>query len=259
MRTLLIVAAIGLGGCATAGDADGTDARLVDAGVPDAAEGTPDDADDGDVADAGAADAEVPDAAPGAPDANVDAAAGTPVLELGAGTDTVQRGQQNGTPFDDVCPAGQALIGFAGALDAVGGAHGQIAGRCGTLSVAPAGAGFEVRVATGASLPTRGANDDAPWTRPCAANQVVVGFAGRSGALLDQLTFRCAPLTITASGASWTVAVAAATDLAPIGGSRGTAFAQTDCAAGQIAAVARIRAGDSVDAFGLGCRTPTAR
>jgi hypothetical protein len=263
MRTLLIGMAIGLGACATAGEASKTDARAgdaSDASAPDGAatpaDAAPDDAEP-DVPDAAPIDAAVD--APPPIDAAVDAA-GAPVLELGAGTDTAQRGAQNGTPFDDACPAGQVLIGFAGSLQAVNGAHGQIAGRCGALSVAAgSGGGFDVRLTDGATLPTRGIGSASPWIRTCAANQVVVGFGGRSGSLLDRLVVRCAPLTLTPSGGGWTVAIGATTDLPAIGGTGGTAFAQTDCATGQIAAVARIRSGDSIDAFGLGCRTPTAR
>lgn len=250
MRTLLVGVAIGLGACATAGDSGDTDARGGDASAADGA--TPDAAQ-------GAADAPDGDDGDAAPDAAADAAS-APVLELGPGADTAQRGQQNGTPFDDACPAGQALIGFTGSLQAANGAHGQIAARCGALSVvAASGGGFEIRLADGAALPTRGVDNASPWTRSCPANQVIVGFGGRSGRLIDQLALRCAPLTLTPAGGGWTVGLGAATDLAAIGGSGGTAFAQTDCGAGQIAAVARIRAGDSIDAFGLGCRTPVAR
>jgi cysteine-rich repeat protein len=41
--------------------------------------------------------------------------------------------------------------------------------------------------------------------------------------------------------------------LMPIGGNNGVPFPQTDCPAGQVATVQRLRASTGVDAFGLGC------
>jgi hypothetical protein len=257
---------------ADAADIDGAptaDARAdarVDADVPDAA--SPDTV-DAPVADAAvdavvdatidaAIDAAVPDEvdAGDRPDANPNA----PVLELVVGTNTPQRGSVNGgSPFDDACPAGQVLIGFDGSLGSVNGTHGQIAAHCGTLELAAAGDGFEIRIGPGLVHPTRGRHAAQAWTSLCPANQVMVGFGGRGGLLIDQLTFRCAPLTIAAAGKGYTVTVGTAADLTPIGGSGGSAFVQADCAAGQIATVARLRAGDSLDAIGLGCSTLTAR
>ncbi|NIR40685.1 MAG: hypothetical protein GWN79_23565, partial [Actinobacteria bacterium] len=48
----------------------------------------------------------------------------------------------------------------------------------------------------------------------------------------------------------------ATTDLPAAGGTGGSPFPQTDCPAGQVAGESRIRAGDSIDAFGLGCIAP---
>jgi hypothetical protein len=288
MRTALVCAVIGHGLAGLVGCASGEDGRnSVDASstptidaradvdamppgamVPDAAvtpdaappDAAPPDAAPPDARPPDAAvppDASLPDASPpdaSAPDADVpDAIPGSPILALTAGTDTPLRGREGGTPFPDACPAGQALIGFAGSLGAVNGAHGQIGGRCGRLDVVPAGTGWEIRVSTGEVLPTRGRHAAQAWTRECPANQVLVGFGGRGGLLVDQLTFRCAPLTIAASGTGWTVAVGATTDQTAIGGNGGNAFGQADCAAGQIATIAKIRAGDSLDGLALGC------
>jgi hypothetical protein len=106
-------------------------------------------------------------------------------------------------------------------------------------------------------MPTRGVQGTSAWSQTCPSNQLIVGFGGRAGALIDQLVLRCAPLIVTADGGGFTVSTGATTDLAAVGGTGGNPFAQTDCAAGQIASTARLRAGDGIDAFGLACTTPT--
>ncbi len=95
------------------------------------------------------------------------------------------------------------------------------------------------------------------WDRICGSNQAIMGFIGRAGALIDQLTFRCAPIEITWDGAIFSASRGTFTDLPAQGTAGGTAFAQTDCGADQLATVANIRAGDSLDALGLGCQIPT--
>jgi hypothetical protein len=291
MRTALRVAAFTCGlalsiGCgdnssgdddptpADAADIDGAptdDARAdarVDADVTDAPPGEPDATVDA-VADA-TVDAVVDATVDAAPDVTADAAVdagdspdanpNAPALELVAGANTPQRGSTTGgSPFDDACPAGQVLIGFHGSLGSINGTHGQIAAHCGVLELAAAGKGYEIRIGEGLVHPARGRHAAQPRTSLCPANQVVVGFGGRGGLLIDQLTFRCAPLTIAADGPGYTVTVGTPADLTPIGGNGGNPFVQADCTAGQIATVARLRAGDSLDAIGLGCSTLTAR
>ena len=104
-----------------------------------------------------------------------------------------------GTETTDVCPAGQALIRFSGSLSVstTAGVHRQIKGICGAVTVT----GTAVAVGVGTTMATRGPAGTSAWSRMCPANQVVVSFAGRSGALVDQLTFSCAPM-MTASAAT---------------------------------------------------------
>jgi hypothetical protein len=169
----------------------------------------------------------------------------------GGTTSLTQYGNlSGGMPFNDACPAGQLLMGFTGSLASVGGYNGQIAAQCGIPQVAASGGNLVVHIALGAALPTRGLQGAQSWTRSCPLDEVVVGMGGRSGLLVDQLIFRCAPITI---GAGNTVKVGPTDDLPAIGQTGGSAFPQTDCASGQVATVARIRAGDAIDAFGLAC------
>jgi hypothetical protein len=241
------------------------DAAAIDAppsDPPDAAETGEPDAGPSDPPDAGETTPDAapgPDAAEGTPDAAiVDGGTTTGVtISFGTSVATTQYGNTSGgTAFNDDCPAGEALIGFAGSLTSSTGYHGKVGGVCGAVLVDD---NLAVTVAAGSTLPLHGILGTVAWTRTCPANEVVVGFRGRSGSLIDQLTFRCAPLTVAASGGGYTVTVGTTDDLASIGGSGGNAFAQTDCAAGSVAATARIRAGDGIDAFGLGCSPVTAQ
>jgi hypothetical protein len=263
-------------GPADAAEIDGRADARVDADVPDAAPDTTSDADttaasatpdasttpDADTTpDASAPDAPdtTPDAGPAEVDAGPDASPSGVVIELVPGTNTAQRGSTTGgTAYNDACPTGQVLTGFRGSLVSANGYHGQIGARCGIPAVVTAGEGLAIEIHAGEVLPMRGLHNAAPWTRDCPANQVLTGFGGRGGFLIDQLTFRCAPLAITTDGATYTVTIGATTDLEPAGGNGGNAFTRVDCAAGQIASVARLRAGDGLDAIGLGCSTPTA-
>jgi hypothetical protein len=173
------------------------------------------------------------------------------LVTTGATTSLTQYGNlTGGMPYDDACPTGQLLMGFTGSLATVGGYNGQIAAQCGIPQVAVSGGNLVVHIALGAALPTRGLQAAQAWTRSCPVDEVVVGMGGRSGALVDQLIFRCAPLTIVAGP---TVTVGPTDDLPAIGQTGGSPFPQTDCASGQVATVARIRAGDAIDAFGLAC------
>ena len=85
----------------------------------------------------------------------------------------------------------------------------------------------------------------------------MMGFRGRSGDLIDQLLFRCAPLEVTWDGNDYNVSRGTPFDISAVGGSGGDPFGQADCPGDQVATVANIRAGDSIDAFGLGCQAPS--
>jgi len=173
-------------------------------------------------------------------------------VALTGATSTAQYGNLNGgTAFSDACPAGQIVSGYHGFL-ASQGWHGQIQALCATLTL---GAGVTPRVtlAAGETLPLRGKFGAVEWTRTCGTDEIVVGFVGRSGALIDQLTFVCAPLEISIQAGAYVITVGQTSEIAVVGGAGGSAFPLTLCPAGAIATVSNIRAGDNLDAFGLGC------
>ena len=76
-----------------------------------------------------------------------------------------------------------------------------------------------------------------------------MGFSGRSGALLDQLSVRCAALTL----AGTTVTVGTPSNLEPVGGDGGSAFPRTDCGTGMIAVGTNIAVRNWISGFGLVC------
>jgi hypothetical protein len=171
---------------------------------------------------------------------------------------TAQAGNvTGGTAYNDACPAGQVLTGLGGSTTTTTTAalNRQITGHCGVVQIS----GATVTIKAGATLPTRGAAGLAPFTRDCPANQVVVGYSGRAGLLVDQIVLTCAPLSSTASaatGAALTVGATTST-LAAIGGTGGTALTAVRCPTGEVATTTRLRAGDNLDAFGLACAKPT--
>ncbi len=247
--------------CATGVDAvpdgvgDGADGGPAEAGgnteaaadaARDAGAASDGSASDGAPSDAAAADGGPADA--GVADANT-----TRALVFTGAANTPQYGNlSGGTLYDDACLVGEALIGFAGSLSSASGYHQRISAQCGRAARIGAPGAYTVKVTPGSATPPRGAlPGTSPWTRTCPADQVVTGFSGRNGTLIDQLTFTCSPFVVDTTGA--VVAPGAPTALPAIGGPGGTAFAQTDCGAGRVATVVRLRAGDSLDAFGLAC------
>ena len=174
-------------------------------------------------------------------------------LTLTGLTATAQYGNvQGGALFEDGCPQGEAVVGFAGWIHTFANWHGRIQVLCGSPGLV-AGDAWSVAVGGGATLPLRGVIGDFEWTRTCPKDQVVIGFEGRAEGLLDELVVRCAPLLVTEGAGGFAVITGAETALPAIGGKSGNPFPLTKCAAGEVATMGRIRAGDFIDAFGLGC------
>ncbi len=175
-----------------------------------------------------------------------------PATLTGAQATMLAGNATGGSANQDNCPAGQALIGFTGSLnstDAATAVNRQIAARCGVIAID----GSTVTIKAGATLTTRGMAGVSAWTRSCAANQVVVGFSGQSGTLVDQLVFVCAPLMAASPAVGTALTPGAATSLAAIGGNGGKAFGPINCPAGEIGSGALVRTGTEMDAFSIVC------
>ena len=91
----------------------------------------------------------------------------------------------------------------------------------------------------------------------CPANQVVVGFQGRSGAVNDALLFQCASLTV-GPAPNYNLMFGATVTTGIIGGQTGgSPFAAVECPSGQVAVSQCLDAGDAIDVFGLACAAVT--
>jgi hypothetical protein len=174
------------------------------------------------------------------------------LLTLSGQSLTDQHGGDGGTAYTDLCPLGQAVIGYQGFLTApsvglilVGG----IQALCGELVLT----GPTITTTAGATLTIRGESQASPWTQTCPANEVVVGFVGRSGDDLDQVAFQCAAWTVSGDAGS-ALSSGSIVTLAPAGGDGGTPY-EDGCPSGQVARGSNLRAGEWVDAFGLVCGT----
>ncbi len=128
---------------------------------------------------------------------------------------------------------------------------------CGSLSITGTTA-FTVTTSMTQTLLARGMPSPVPQTRMCGANQVVVGFGGRSGGYIDQLTFACAPLIISGTAPAFRLSIGQS-EMMPmgLGGPGGAAFVPILCPAGQVAVGDAGRSGGAIDAFGLLCAPPS--
>jgi hypothetical protein len=226
----------------------GADAR-GDAAVPVAADVAAPPADE-----VGRDDAPASDAVDGRDSSSVsDGPASPPRLTLGPTSGTPMQGYvgPEATVFEDACPSGSIVIGFDTSTDS------QIVAQLQTMCGVPhvASDGTTVRLTPSASLSLRGSIPGPRVPSVCPADQAVVGFSGRSDALLDQLSVRCAALTLTGT----TVTVGTPSNLEPVGGDGGDAFPRTDCGTGMIAVGTNIAIRNWISGFGLVCAPIGAR
>jgi hypothetical protein len=246
-----------LGGCGRFGY-DGV-AAFADGGVVvDAVDA----ASDGDAPDAptpaadGAPDATPPPDAPPLPDAGPGCTTGCPTgIVLGSRTSTVIEGGTTGTGFDDLCPTGQVVIGYDGGQHQPQNYIGSLRATCGTIAVTPGT--LAVTITPAGQLALHGGDVATPWSRHCGTDEMVFGFAGRTGLYVDQLTFLCARLGITTTFNTYTLSYQLTRALAPVGGTGGNAFANQLCPGGGVAVGDSGRDGQYIDAFGLVCSVPS--
>lgn len=162
-----------------------------------------------------------------------------------------------GTAASDTCPAGSALVGINVRTNAY---LRQIQGICAPITVVENTSAtpytYTIGSGTETTLTVRGPNSGGSSTAKCPAGSFVVRVAARSGALVDQLTLGCAPLTIAGSPGSFTLSRGTITDLAAVGGSGGTAQAASTCTGTQVVNKLNVRTGDGLDYVQLACATP---
>ncbi len=182
-------------------------------------------------------------------------------IVLNGESTTSLHGASSGTAYQDRCPTNQVIIGYAGTLrDDVYTVNSvpvvqvsSVIAICGTLSVSTAS---HLTVSSEGGLPQRGATGAAgAWVQMCPTDEVVVGFTGHSGAILDQVAFVCASLKGSTSNCSSAIGTGTTDRLTPAGGDGGTAFTDM-CPSGQVARGQSLRSSNWVYQFGLICSTP---
>lgn len=199
-----------------------------------------------------------PDARPAPTRINV--TAGTPTTVLGTA----------GVQAMDACPAGQALIGYAGAMGAYGASSvpvvGEIIGRCAVLGIGALGAtGYAVTAQSSVVLPMRGVDNGANWSLTCTDNKIAVGLEAHWGSALDSFAVQCASLTLVAQGTGWVVQIGTPTTLPGQGGNGGANMGTTLCTGGIATGSApKVLAQTApllsvLGAIGLECSTVTAQ
>lgn len=178
---------------------------------------------------------------------------GVSLIDGAIGTHALFGNAGGGDPFEDVCPAGAALVGFSGN---VGGNIDRIRGVCAAmlLDVDTAVAPYTYAIAAGATtdLPIHGANATTPFAIQCPADAFVVGISGEaSGGGLHDVTIHCATLLVNGSPGSFAITYGPVTTNTVDGDNAGSAY--TDLLT-EPAVVDRYRgrAGAWNDAIGIG-------
>ncbi|MDP3278564.1 MAG: hypothetical protein Q8Q09_25465 [Deltaproteobacteria bacterium] len=160
----------------------------------------------------------------------------------------------------DGCPDGSALVGIR-TQNTTGGTTNQlanIAGLCAPVSVAGTqGVGAQRMVfgTTRTALPTRGGTTmlTAATDTLCPNNHVVVGYTVRTGAQVDAISLRCAPVLLSAT-APFTTTVGTAITVGAAGGFGGSGDVTNQCAAGLIGVGIASRPSAFVESVAVICQ-----
>lgn len=175
-------------------------------------------------------------------------------VSLGAPTSTSPVfGNASGgsSPYDDTCPAGEALIGVAVVTSTY---LRQIKGICGKLTIVD----DALTVTAGATLGNHGVTPGTADKVTCPTNQVMVGAQGKGGLDVDQLTLRCATVTLAGSIGSYTVDVGTSiTTAGPVGGPNGSTITPYTCPNKGIVNRLAGATGDGLDNVKWFCATAT--
>jgi hypothetical protein len=182
-------------------------------------------------------------------------------ITLGASMSPVTESPTTGgSSFNQRCATDEVLIGYHGTVDSPDATVNYLRtfqAICGTLSITGTTT-FVVNTTQAESLMTRGTQTGSiSQTAMCPANQVVVGFGGREGNLVDALTFSCAPLVISGTSPTFTLSIGPTNGTSAIGGPGGMPFASLSCPADTVAVGHAGRSNQDVQAFGIVCARPT--
>ncbi len=177
-------------------------------------------------------------------------------LVLERTTNTSLAGNSSGgTLFDDLCDPGEAVVGIDGfytsSIDVLSVLCRPVAlsfpGGVPTVTTTGIASRTLLRGTYQGPLASMGASAQ------CPDNQVVVGFRGFAGSLVDSLEMRCAPIVATPVPGGLVFSLGTVTPSMLTGGTGGSPTGTISCGAGQIGGGGQIRASRAIDAFGLSC------
>jgi hypothetical protein len=155
----------------------------------------------------------------------------------------------------DVCPAGEAIIGYFGSTSNRWVETLEV--LCGKVTFFSTGFTCQVAILPATMMPIRGnSTPSASWFLRCPNNQVMAVSNAWSGGRLDALGIECAPLVLTPSGMGFQLSVGALTTVMPQGGPGGTQF-RDPCPAGMIAVGNNTSYNGLISTYQLVCATPT--
>jgi hypothetical protein len=154
---------------------------------------------------------------------------------------------------EDECPAGAAVVGFDVAATPDPSVFvDRIRTICGTIVVTRGGS-IAIEIGATTALTERGTGPGTAVALRCPQNQVVVGYDGRGGSWVDQLSFRCAPLVLANNDT--VVVLGDVTPVGPVGGAGGSPQGVTDCGPATVAVGSRSLTNPFLMKLSLSCAT----
>jgi hypothetical protein len=164
--------------------------------------------------------------------------------------------------YTDLCaaaggsPGSAVVIGVKGTIDPPGTGLTYLKSVgvvCGTLAISGTGPFQVTTTLTEAKIPRGNLPGTVPQEGMCPANEVVVGFDSRAAMYIDQLTFRCAPLTVVPGPQGYALSIGTSKATSAVGADGGNLQSTVVCPKDSVAVGSILRAGNAIDAFGFGC------
>ncbi len=161
--------------------------------------------------------------------------------------------------FSDRCSGDQLLMGLVGTVAEAESFLRSVHGICGELTFT-AEAPYQATIVQVSELPVRGVSGVVTQSALCPPNQVMTGFAGRSGGLIDGLSVRCASVIVLGAPPNVFLTIGAGTKAGAIGSTTsGENFEAVDCKTGDLATGQFVRTPQGelgiITGFGLTCTT----
>lgn len=187
-------------------------------------------------------------------------------LNFSDSTATATQGSDGGSPFEDVCPEGEVLVGLRGGVNGI--TIAGISAICAAMRVSEAHP-YTISLTPAAIIPNvRGVmGSEEPETQVCPPGAAVAGFEGSTvlydpsnpRPILLRLSLVCASIHVEGPPEAPTTRLGETTHTPSLGGpdDQGEVFKPIHCPPNQIARGIHGRSGLLVDAFGLGCAEPS--